>query len=131
MDYIAIATFGTVGAVLRYFVSVMAAQWWQHPFPLGTLAVNLTGCLLLGWFWQKISISAKYPAWFQTGVSTGLIGSFTTFSAFSAETLQLLQADQPFWAFVYVLSSSTGGLLSAWLGTKLARRETGDKDGQS
>ncbi|GAB2544381.1 fluoride efflux transporter FluC [Gracilibacillus alcaliphilus] len=107
---------GAIGAVLRFLV----AEWTpQTNFPMSTIIVNLIGCFILGyitfqpWIRQKLT-----PAAF-TGLSTGIIGSFTTFSTFIAEGWVLTE-NNIIWAVGYLLLTMIGGLLSCWLGIRLS-----------
>jgi len=82
---------GIFGASLRYGLGTWVRQLLpQSVFPFGTLAVNLIGCFVLGWFsaWSR---NRRLSPRFQTAASTGLIGSFTTYSAFSVETVELFR----------------------------------------
>lgn len=108
---------GFAGTLLRFAVSsLLNAQG----FPWGTLFVNWTGCFFLAWLFAFSSRGKGFsPAW-RTGLGTGVIGSYTTFSTFSAETLRLeewhLQA-------LYVAASVIGGVLLAILGTILGKEK--------
>jgi len=81
---------GAAGAILRYLVVALASQL-GHSFPLGTLIVNITGSLLIGLFagftLTHVDSAQDLKLFFQTG----LLGAFTTFSAFSLDTLMLWQ----------------------------------------
>lgn len=121
MLYVAVALGGVVGAVLRYFFT----YWNVASFPFGTLAVNLAGCFVLGGFLTASQRNWRIsPAW-RTGVGTGVIGSFTTFSTFNMEILQLVTEREHFgWllALAYMFISLLGGLLLAWGGTVFAMK---------
>lgn len=110
---------GFFGAVSRYTLG----EWFQsqNAFPLGTLCINLIGCLLLGWFLTFISQKAIVKPEFTLFISTGLIGSFTTFSTFSVETIQLFQENLIFVGILYILLSIILGLLLVYVGHKLAK----------
>ncbi|WP_085523617.1 fluoride efflux transporter FluC [Tuberibacillus sp. Marseille-P3662] len=116
---ICIGLFGMVGASMRYVISL----WLNvsaYGFPYGTLLVNLTGCVLLGWltsYIKKLDVSD----YIKNGVGTGLLGSYTTFSTLSTETVQLFYDSWPL-AFVYILFSALGGLIAAYMGYKLGER---------
>jgi len=115
--YWPVGLFGIVGAVLRYLIGEWAQNWWpSSAFPTGTLIINLTGCLLLGWFSSWAAFKPGLPAWFRTGFGTGFVGAYTTFSTFSAETVTLLQGEHFGLAALYVLTSLIGGLAFAGLG---------------
>jgi CrcB protein len=120
MVYLAIGLAGALGAVLRYWLGEAVSGWWTNSFPIATLVINYLGCIALGWFTGRVSKLPSFPPWLRTGIATGLIGSFTTFSTFSVETLNLLQNGQWMLALLYVLLSLWGGLVLAWWGIRKA-----------
>jgi crcB protein len=123
MSFVWVGLGGVIGTLLRYVLGGSVQHWAAQPaFPVGTLAVNLAGCLALGWFSRWVQDKRRIPTPIRTGISTGLIGSFTTFSTFSAETVQLFR--QGMWGsgFAYVAASMIGGLCLVWLGTAAAGR---------
>lgn len=104
---------GFLGAVARYGLG----QWLGGEFfPYGTLAANLTGCFTMGLlgtlFLEKIPLSIPV----RTGITTGFIGAYTTFSAFGLETVNMLQAGRTGHALGYILISNAAGLLLCRLG---------------
>jgi CrcB protein len=105
-----------VGALLRYSLGLLVHGWWVGAFPLGTLLINFVGSFALGWLTAWVNRVGNVPAWVKPGIGTGLIGSFTTFSTFSVETVNLMQ--QQLWgdAALYVGLSLMGGLFLAWAG---------------
>ena len=111
--WIAVAVGGAIGSLLRYLVQ----KNFNLSFPIGTLAVNLAGCFLAGALW----------AWYIKGVNapvyiflmTGFCGGFTTFSAFSVETVQMMLAGKWITFALYLFGSITGGLLATFIGFKL------------
>ena len=114
---------GFFGAICRFALS----EWihTNNEFPLATLLINLSGCFLLGWFLTFVSQKRKIRPEFTLLVGTGFIGSFTTFSTFSMETLSLIQSGFIFMAFFYVLTSTVLGILLAYAGYHfaIAKRE--------
>lgn len=109
---------GFVGAICRF-----ALGEWVHinnGFPLGTFLINLIGCFCLGWFFTLVSQKGQIRPEFTLLIGTGFIGSFTTFSTFSVETLNLFQKGLMFMGILYVLASTVLGLVLAFLGHKLA-----------
>jgi len=124
MNMWAVGLFGSVGALLRFLIERWTALWWSSPFPWGTLLINLSGCLVLGWFSTWTYSQTKLPAWLRLSIGTGLIGSFTTFSTFSVETLTLIQARLLGVALLYVLISMVGGIGFSWLGYQLYRLQS-------
>jgi len=117
----AVGLFGMAGALLRYMTGVWVHAGWSSPFPLGTFAVNLSGCLALGWLSAWTADRPGMPAWLSTGINTGLIGSFTTFSTFSVETMELFRDGEIWTAGLYVALSVAGGLACAWGGSAVYR----------
>ncbi|GAB7388666.1 fluoride efflux transporter CrcB [Bacillaceae bacterium] len=122
MLYVIIAAMGALGALLRYYTGLAAASVWPMEFPLATLLVNVVGCFVLGWFSRRVTGRNAVPEWFRAGITIGLLGSFTTFSAFSWETVALMQRGWYAGALSYVFLSLAGGLGSAWLGVRMAER---------
>jgi CrcB protein len=83
---------GFIGAVLRYLVSGWVQNLSQRiDFPYGTLAVNIIGCFLLGALSQLVEMQMEMTAEIRLLLTVGLLGSFTTYSTFSNETITLLQ----------------------------------------
>lgn len=121
MTLASIAVGGALGSVLRYLIQVQCAHWWGSKFPLGTLLVNVTGSLLIG----VLSI-VLLERWvvvdeIRLALLAGLLGGFTTFSAFSLETLHLLQQGSVLGAAVNVTLSVVLCLGACYLGVTLAR----------
>lgn len=119
MKFMFVGLGGFFGAILRF-----ALGEWLHSdngFPVGTLLVNLLGCLALGWF---LAFAKQRAVRGETVllIGTGFLGSFTTFSTFSVETVNLLAAGQIMFALLYVLSSIFVGIFLAFLGFKLATK---------
>lgn len=124
VTYFAVGLGGILGALLRYFIGLWGSDLLNTSFPVATLAINLLGSFLLAWFLTRMSAAAAiHPAIhpvIRTGFSTGFIGSFTTFSTFSIETVTLLQKGQLATAFCYIFLSALGGIMMACFGYVLA-----------
>lgn len=104
---------GGVGSVLRYLVQ----GWFHRPtFPLGTLLVNVAGCLLIGFLGGLFFGARPIAENYRFAILTGLLGGFTTFSSFGWETMQLTEDKQYLYAGLNVVLSVTLGLLAVWLG---------------
>ncbi len=118
MAYVIVGVSGMIGALLRYFLGSVITHFWIQDFPLSTLIINLIGCFVLGGFTTHLArLEILHPKLI-TGIGTGLIGSFTTFSTFSTETADLLQRNHWGAALLYLLLSLWGGLFFSWLGYK-------------
>ena len=112
---------GILGANARYLVSVWAARRIGASFPYGTLIVNLSGSLLLGFLATGIVGRVVYEREVQLLVSVGFLGAYTTFSTFAFESVGLVRRRAYVLATANVLGSTVLGLLGAWIGAMVAR----------
>ncbi|MFK4290739.1 CrcB protein [Bacillus sp. RC240] len=119
MKYIIVGIAGILGALSRYYLGFTIDTLWHHSLPLATLMINLIGCFLLALLTTYIARLNILPSEVITGIGTGFIGSFTTFSTFSVETVKLINHSELGIAFLYVLCSMLGGLIMSGLGYKL------------
>ena len=112
---------GALGSMARYLMVLGVGRWLGTGFPWGTLSVNLIGCFLMGLltalFTGPLPVSAETRLFF----TTGILGGFTTFSAFSAESLALLEKGDVGAALLHTLAHVIGALLCAALGARLMR----------
>jgi fluoride exporter len=120
VTYLWVALGGAVGAASRFAVAQWAGARWGLAFPWGTLAVNLTGSLLIGLVMTLLLVRGADPT-YRLVLVTGFLGGYTTFSAFSFETLSLLEARRWDAAALYVAGSIGLGLLATALGLGLGR----------
>jgi len=111
---------GAVGAGLRYAVSLFAAHRLSAAFPWGTWLVNLSGGLLAGLLLGLIIVRGGQDGTLRLFAGMGVLGGFTTFSAFSAETAFMLINGQLWLAATYVGSSVLGALALLFLGLWLS-----------
>lgn len=86
--------------------------------PWATLIVNVLGCFVIGWVMAAVSSHAA-PKWMQPLLVVGVLGGFTTFSAFAAEVVQMLLAEQPLVAFGYIAATLVLGLVAVPLGERV------------
>ena len=111
---------GAVGAILRWWVGVLMSHLLAPVF-LGTLVVNLAGSFLVGvlliWFQGKLPISDVL----RTGIVVGLLGGFTTYSAFSMEAVNMMMAGFYGRASAYVVVTVAVCLMGTWAGVMLGR----------
>ncbi|WP_207308517.1 fluoride efflux transporter CrcB [Bacillus timonensis] len=123
MNYLLVGIAGIIGALLRYLIGIYFGHWWFYDFPLATFVTNLVGSFMLGWFTHFLPRFTFLQPHLVTALSTGLIGSFTTFSTFSVETVQLMSAAKWGTAILYVFLSLWGGLLFSWMGYRLGLKD--------
>ena len=123
---LAVAAGGALGSVGRYWLTVFVATRLGETFPHATLLINVLGSLVIGAFGAATLPSGAYPlgdAW-RLFVMVGICGGFTTFSAFSLQTLMLLRGGVPAAAALNVVLSVALCLASVavgwWLGSRLA-----------
>ena len=112
---------GFVGAVARW----KAGGWILHltaqeRFPYPTFAVNVAGCLAIGLLAGLAERHDMFGQGTRLFLFTGLLGGFTTFSAFGLETVFLLRRGEPVVALLYVMASVLASLAAVWLGLRLA-----------
>jgi CrcB protein len=118
VEFLLVSGGAILGALLRYLANGWLGTSEQR-LPLATLVVNLVGSFLIGWLygcgWLSTSEKVRLFA------AVGLLGSLTTFSAFSLETFRQLETGQFRWAFAYVLISTVGGLLAVAAGVGMGK----------
>jgi len=117
-----VAAGGATGAVLRYLVSTGLHSILGRGFPYGTLAVNISGSLAMGLLFVLLIERMDAGIEWRAGLMIGLLGAFTTFSSFSIETLNLLEAGEHLKASINVLLSVTLCIVCAWVGMILGRQ---------
>ena len=117
-----IAAAGGAGAALRFLVAGWGQRLTDTTFPLGTLVVNLSGCLLIGFAGGVLSGPWIVREEYRLALLVGLLGGFTTFSTFGLETFALVEDRQ--WLYVGLnLALSNGlGLVAVWLGYRVAQQ---------
>lgn len=113
---------GALGSMARYAVAVLMLQPGATRFPWGTLAVNVLGCLAAGVLAGLSERHGWLDADARAFLFTGLLGGFTTFSAFGLDALALMRRGEPGAALAYVAASLVLGLAAAWMGMRLAMR---------
>ena len=116
-----IAAGGGVGSMLRYALAGLTQRMFGGQFPVGTLAVNVIGCFAIGFLATTFSGLGNVREEWRLVLIVGLLGGFTTFSAFGYETLSLFQNGRVGAAILTVLANNVLGLGAAWLGFALAQ----------
>jgi len=115
MTLVAVVLGGLLGTGLRLTIDQLVVP--DSAFPWATLLINVAGSLALGFLVARVWPSA--PAWLRAGLGTGLLGSFTTFSAVIVALLTLTAAGMTVLAVVYLLASLVLGFAAALLGIRL------------
>lgn len=116
-----IALGGAVGAVLRYLVQGWTQRLISPAFPLGTLVVNISGCLLIGFLGGLFFGPRPIQEDYRFAILVGLLGGYTTFSTFGWETMRLMEDGEFSLALLNVGSSVVVGLAAIWCGQQAVR----------
>ncbi len=117
-----IAAGGALGAIGRYLLGAWVHKPELHTFPWGTLTVNLLGCFCIGLLWGLAEFRQALSENFQLFLITGILGGFTTYSAFGYETFALLRDNHLVHALGNLGLTLSGGLLAVYLGFSIARQ---------
>ncbi len=114
-------TGGAIGAGARHLVNVAMARAFGTAFPWATLTVNIVGSLVMGFVIESIMRKFAGSPELRTFIATGILGGFTTFSAFSFDVWTLLQRGEAATALVYVSASVGLSIAALFAGIALAR----------
>ncbi|WP_343521537.1 fluoride efflux transporter CrcB [Sphingomonas sp.] len=112
---------GAVGAGARHLTGRAALALWGPGFPWGTLIVNVAGGLAMGLLAGWLAARSSGDEALRALLGVGVLGGFTTFSAFSLETANMLQRGDHGIALLYILASVAGAILTLFAGLQLAR----------
>ena len=111
-----VALGGAIGAVLRFLAGALMSGL---QFPYATFVINIAGALAIGALWAYAEQASWFAQWGRAFLVTGILGGFTTYSAFSLETLQLLQQGQALAAATYVTATVAGCLVGVFIAYRL------------
>ncbi|HEX9825160.1 MAG TPA: fluoride efflux transporter CrcB [Flavobacteriaceae bacterium] len=117
---LAIGTGSFIGGTIRYLFSQFIQTKFLSTFPFGTLGVNILGCFLIGLVFglsDRGNISQEWRLF----LATGVMGGFTTFSAFSNDTVNMIRDGQFIHASAYVISSVLLGLAATFIGISIIK----------
>lgn len=120
MAYLLAALGGALGALARWAVAEALPSWGGWPW--ATLLVNLTGCCLLGALLAVLGRRSSEPSWARPFLGVGVLGGYTTYSAFAVEVVDLLDDGALALALGYVALSVVGGVAAVALGAVAVRR---------
>ncbi|MDA0230766.1 MAG: fluoride efflux transporter CrcB [Proteobacteria bacterium] len=122
---LAIAFGGAVGSVGRYYVADLAERWFASflgtGFPYGTVVVNVLGSFIFGALIESFAVTLMPSAEIRALVFVGVLGSFTTFSAFSSDSYLLLERGETGRALLYIFISVAISLGAFFVGLRLLR----------
>jgi fluoride exporter len=118
MAYVWVAIGGALGSMARYGCSGFVARLIGATFPFGTLVVNVSGAVVIGFFAALSLPEGRFlvPPSGRLFVMTGICGGYTTFSTFSLETLNLMRDGEWFMAFANIMLSVVLCMVAVWLG---------------
>ena len=117
---LAIGVGSCIGGICRYLLSQLIQNKFLSTFPFGTLGVNIIACFLIGVVFGLSDRGNLTMEW-RLFLATGILGGFSTFSAFSNETVALLRDGQLWQAFIYISCSVVIGLLATFIGISLIK----------
>jgi CrcB protein len=121
VQYGAVAAGGALGAMARLGVATVCARLFGTGFPTGTFVINITGSLILGWFYGMASARVIVPDVVRAAVAIGFVGAYTTFSTYMYESNELI-ADGAWWkASGNLFGSLIVGLIAVRAGMLIAR----------
>jgi CrcB protein len=120
-NYLYIAAGGALGSLARYWIGSTVANRMGTRFPYGTLIINITACLIIGFSLTLLGRRSDLnPAW-RFMIPIGFVGAYSTFSTFEWETFSNLQTGAFLIAALYVVLSCFLGLVAVWCGVLIAR----------
>lgn len=121
LNFLLVALGGGMGAAMRYGVSIISLRQFGPHFPMGTLIVNWVGSFLMGLLIVALIRKLDAPQPLQLFLATGVLGGFTTFSAFSLDAINLMERGDLTTASFYVIASVIGAIVACFLGLFLGR----------
>jgi CrcB protein len=116
-----VALGGAIGAASRHLVNIFILKFTVTSFPWGTFAVNVIGCFLMGIIVELLVLRGSTSQELRLFLATGVLGGFTTFSAFSLDTALLLEREEMLLTALYVFGSVSLSIGALFLGLMIAR----------
>ncbi len=122
-DIVLVGIGGGVGSLGRWLIGLAVGERYHGSLPLGTFIINVSGAFVIGFLSVYFGIEwhSRYGGLLSSGVLTGVLGGYTTFSSMQLDAYKLNSKQKPGLAVFYLLVSVLIGLLFAWLGAGLAR----------
>ena len=118
--YLLIALGGALGSIARYWVGSTIANRMGTKFPYGTLVINITACVIIGFSLSFLARRADLNPGWRFLVPIGFIGAYSTFSTYEWETLSTIRNGAFFLAALYAVGSFILGLAAVWGGSAIA-----------
>lgn len=125
MGFLLVFVGSGIGGMARHGVGLLALKWFGPGFPVGTLSINIFGSLAMGIVAEYWALKSGLPQPARLFLTTGIMGGFTTFSAFSLETALLWERGQTLLAAVYVAASVVLSIAALFAGLWLVRALVG------
>ena len=117
----AISIFGTLGCWARYGQTILMQNVYGREFPIAVLSINVLGSFLIGFLFVETAERLVMDPAIRTGILTGFLGGYTTFSTFELETLTIVENGELAKALLYVLLSVVLGFVAVFFGVYVAR----------
>lgn len=111
-----------LGGAMRHVINVASTRFLGVQYATATMLVNIIGCLLMGMLIDYLALRAEIPQCWRLFITTGVLGGFTTFSAFSLETVLMYQRGQMLYAAWYAVGSVVLSVLGLLVGMWLVRQ---------
>jgi fluoride exporter len=121
MGFLIVFLGGGIGAALRHGVNLLAARYTDTGFPYGTLVINVLGSLAMGLIAEYFALKMGLPQRMRLFLTTGILGGFTTFSAFSLEVALLYERGQLAGAAIYIIASVALAVGALFTGLAIVR----------
>jgi len=122
MNYLIVFLGGGIGSMLRHGVNLGAARWIGTGFPWGTLTVNVTGSIVMGVLAGYFAFKGDAAQSWRLFLMTGILGGYTTFSAFSLDAILLYERGQIAMALAYIAASGAVSIFGLFAGLMLIRQ---------
>jgi CrcB protein len=124
MNYLLVFLGGGIGSMLRHGVNVLSARWLGTAFPWGTLTVNVTGSIVMGLLAGYFASKGEAAQAWRLFLMTGILGGYTTFSAFSLDAITLYERGEVASALTYIAASGAVSIFGLLAGLLLIRQFT-------
>jgi CrcB protein len=121
MGFLIVFLGGGIGAASRHGINLLAARMLGTGFPYGTILINVAGSLAMGVIAEFFALKGGLPQHWRLFLTTGILGGFTTFSAFSLEAALLYERGELIGAAIYVVASVVLAILALFAGLAIVR----------